>query len=94
MLKNVESRYKLAKELYASLGVDTDAAIKKLAEIPISLHCWQGDDVAGFEPDAGGTSGGILSTGNYPQYGKLSRTRTHSRGTPPGSRKSIFPDSR
>ena len=66
MLKNVESRYKLAKELYASLGVDTDAAIKKLAEIPISLHCWQGDDVAGFEPDAGGTSGGILSTGNYP----------------------------
>lgn len=66
MLKNVESRYKLAKELYASLGVDTDAAIKKLAEIPISLHCWQGDDVAGFEPDAGGASGGILSTGNYP----------------------------
>jgi len=66
MLKTVESRYKLAKELYASLGVDTDAAIKKLAEIPISLHCWQGDDVAGFEPDAGGASGGILSTGNYP----------------------------
>lgn len=66
MRKNIESSYKLAKELYASLGVDTDAAIKKLAEIPISLHCWQGDDVAGFEPDAGGTSGGILSTGNYP----------------------------
>lgn len=66
MLKNVESRYELAKELYASQGVDTDAAIRKLAEIPISLHCWQGDDVAGFEPDAGGTSGGILSTGNYP----------------------------
>lgn len=66
MLKNVESRYKLAKEMYASLGVNTDAAIKKLAEIPISLHCWQGDDVAGFEPDAGGASGGILSTGNYP----------------------------
>jgi len=66
MSKNIESNYKFAKEYYASLGVDTDAALEKLAEIPISLHCWQGDDVGGFEPNAGGASGGILSTGNYP----------------------------
>ena len=64
--KNIANNYKFAKEYYASIGVDTDAALKKLATIPISLHCWQGDDVGGFEPDAGGASGGILSTGNYP----------------------------
>ncbi len=64
--RNMEHNYKFAKEYYATIGVDTDAALKKLAAIPISLHCWQGDDVSGFEPDAGGASGGILSTGNYP----------------------------
>ncbi len=64
--KTVEQRYLSAKAQYAELGVDTDAALKALADIPISIHCWQGDDVVGFEPDAGGASGGILSTGNYP----------------------------
>lgn len=59
-------KYSIAKEQYASFGIDTDAALKQLAGIPISLHCWQGDDVHGFEPHAGGASGGILSTGNYP----------------------------
>ncbi len=63
---NVEKRYLLAKEQYAELGIDTDAALKALAAIPVSLHCWQGDDVNGFEKSAGGTSGGILATGNYP----------------------------
>ena len=66
MAKNIERNYQFAKDYYASLGVDTDAALKQLADIPISLHCWQGDDVGGFEPNAGGASGGILSTGNYP----------------------------
>lgn len=64
--KRTENNYRAAKEYYATIGVDTDAALKKLAAIPISLHCWQGDDVGGFEPNAGGASGGILSTGNYP----------------------------
>ena len=64
--QNIERNYQFAKEYYAGVGVDTDAALKQLAQIPISLHCWQGDDVGGFEPDAGGASGGILSTGNYP----------------------------
>ena len=62
----VEQRYQSAKARYAEMGVNTDQALAALAKIPISLHCWQGDDVHGFEKDAGGTSGGILSTGNYP----------------------------
>lgn len=58
-------RYVAAREMYARLGVDTDAAIKKLQSIPISMHCWQGDDVGGFE-GAAQLSGGIQATGNYP----------------------------
>ncbi len=58
-------RYQEAKKIYAALGVDTDAAIAKLKEIPVSLHCWQGDDVIGFDHD-GPLTGGIQTTGNYP----------------------------
>ncbi len=65
MKQNVELAYKLAKERYAEIGVDTDAALNILKEIPVSVHCWQGDDVMGFEVDQG-ASGGILCTGNYP----------------------------
>lgn len=57
--------YNKAKEMYAKLGVDTDKAIKTLKEIPISIHCWQGDDVMGFD-NCGALSGGIQTTGNYP----------------------------
>ena len=60
------SYYASAKDQYASIGVDTEAALEILATIPISVHCWQGDDVGGFESDAGLTGGGILATGNYP----------------------------
>ena len=60
------AHYASAKEQYADIGVDTDAALKTLATIPISVHCWQGDDVAGFEGDTGITGGGIMATGNYP----------------------------
>lgn len=62
----IETRYRLARERYAELGVDTDDQLAALAQIPISLHCWQGDDVAGFENGAGLSGGGILATGNYP----------------------------
>jgi len=58
--------YNLAKERYAAIGVDVDKALAKLATIKISLHCWQGDDVSGFESQDGLTGGGILATGNYP----------------------------
>ncbi len=59
------TRYESAKEIYAKYGIDTDAAIAKCKEIPVSLHCWQGDDVIGFDHD-GGLTGGIQTTGNYP----------------------------
>ncbi len=65
-IQAVEASYALAKTIYADWGVDTEAALRKLATIPISLHCWQGDDVAGFESSAGLSCGGILATGNYP----------------------------
>ncbi|MGD8777375.1 MAG: L-rhamnose isomerase [Ignavibacteria bacterium] len=66
-MKNIELAYENAKKQYASLGIDTDEALKKLDEISISLHCWQADDVAGFEtPDAELGGGGIQVTGNYP----------------------------
>jgi L-rhamnose isomerase len=58
--------YRLARERYASLGVDVDRALKTLAKIPISLHCWQGDDVRGFENLGSALGGGIAVTGNYP----------------------------
>ena len=59
------SRYEEAKKRYAQYGIDTDAAIERLKTVPVSLHCWQGDDVGGFDSkDA--LSGGILTTGNYP----------------------------
>ncbi len=57
--------YELAKKRYAQLGVDTEAALARLKTIPISIHCWQGDDVHGFDSDES-LSGGIQTTGNYP----------------------------
>ena len=59
------SRYEEAKKIYASYGVDTDAALEKMKDIPLSIHCWQGDDVIGFD-STGSLSGGIQTTGNYP----------------------------
>ena len=57
--------YKEAQKKYAKIGIDTEKAIRDLAKIPISMHCWQGDDVGGFE-SVGGASNGIQTTGNYP----------------------------
>ena len=56
------TRYESAKEIYAKLGVDTDAAIEKCMQVPVSLHCWQGDDVTGFDHD-GPLTGGSKNTG-------------------------------
>ncbi|WP_411048948.1 L-rhamnose isomerase [Treponema primitia] len=58
--------YTKAQEQYKKWGIDTEAAIKKCAEISVSLHCWQGDDIAGFENTGAALSGGIQATGNYP----------------------------
>ncbi len=64
--KNIERTYQLAKDRYAQIGVDTDQALKKLAGISISIHCWQGDDVGGFENASQEIGGGLAVTGNYP----------------------------
>lgn len=61
----MSKRYEEAKEQYAKIGVDTELAIKKLEAASISMHCWQGDDIAGFDRD-GALTGGIQATGNYP----------------------------
>lgn len=66
----IEEHYRIAKEKYAALGVDTEAVLKKLDSIPISIHCWQGDDVKGFENPEGELTGGIQATGNYPGAAK------------------------
>ncbi len=63
--KKIIKAYEMAKERYAAIGVDTDKAVEILGKTQISLHCWQTDDVIGFESDAG-LSGGIQTTGNYP----------------------------
>ncbi|MFA6508356.1 MAG: L-rhamnose isomerase [Treponemataceae bacterium] len=63
---SIEKAYALAKAQYAKLGLDADAARSSVAKVPVSLHCWQGDDVTGFEGAEGLSGGGILATGNYP----------------------------
>ncbi len=65
-MSNIQKAYEAAKEMYAAYGVDTDAAIEKALKVPVSIHCWQGDDVGGFENPDAGLSGGIQTTGNYP----------------------------
>ncbi|MBW8017568.1 MAG: L-rhamnose isomerase [Planctomycetes bacterium] len=63
----IEQAYELAKEQYAAIGVDTEAAMKQLETVPVSMHCWQGDDVGGYEQVGGSElSGGMQATGNYP----------------------------
>lgn len=65
-MTDVTKRYEEAKAKYAAIGVDTDAALKALQDVKISMHCWQGDDVKGFLTPEGELTGGIMATGNYP----------------------------
>ena len=65
--KQISAAYKLARQAYADLGVDTEAAIRHALRVPVSLHCWQADDVRGLEtPKAGLTASGTMATGSYP----------------------------
>jgi L-rhamnose isomerase len=66
MPRAIESAYEHARERFGELGVDTDAAMQRLAGVAISLHCWQGDDVGGFEQFGTALGGGLAATGNYP----------------------------
>ena len=65
-MNNIEKSYQLAAERYTEVGVDTDKALRWLASVPVSLHCWQGDDVGGFEKLGTSLGGGLAATGNYP----------------------------
>ena len=62
----IEAAYSLAREVYAAYEVDTDDAMARLATVAVSLHCWQGDDVTGFEQRGSALGGGLAATGNYP----------------------------
>lgn len=66
MTTPLSQTYTLARERYAALGVDTEAALRQIASIPISIHCWQGDDVGGFEQAGGALGGGLAVTGSHP----------------------------
>jgi L-rhamnose isomerase len=63
--QDIEKNYQSAKKIYMDFGVDTDKVLEIMKQIPVSVHCWQGDDVAGFEKTEG-LSGGLVATGNYP----------------------------
>jgi L-rhamnose isomerase len=78
MKENTQKMYDLAKAMYAELGIDTDKAMESLKKVSLSLHCWQTDDVGGFEtPDAELSGGGIQVTGNYPgKSGSIDEMRT------------------
>lgn len=65
-MASIIQKYESAKEQYAAIGVDTDKAVEALNQIPVSMHCWQGDDVSGFENIDGALTGGIQVTGAYP----------------------------
>lgn len=64
--KIIKQSYSIAKDRYAEFQVDTDAVLQKIATVPISMHCWQGDDVTGFEGTGDELGGGLAVTGNYP----------------------------
>ena len=64
--KRVTKSFENAKEVYSAFGVDVEKVLEKFDKIPISIPCWQGDDIIGFEPKGAGASGGLMVTGNYP----------------------------
>ena len=66
MTTQLEQAWELAKQRFATVGVDVEEALRQLDRLPVSMHCWQGDDVAGFENTGGALTGGIQATGNYP----------------------------
>ncbi len=66
MTTQLEQARELAKQRFAAVGIDVEEALRQLDRLPVSMHCWQGDDVSGFENPEGLLTGGIQATGNYP----------------------------
>ena len=69
-MERVDRGYEIAREMYAEIGVNTDLAMEKLDGIPVSMHCWQIDDLSGFENPDKGLTGGIQATGRDPSKAK------------------------
>lgn len=93
MSETTTGMYEFARQEYARLGIDTEEVLAKLAAKPISVHCWQGDDVLGFD-QPGGLSGGIQTTGNYPgrarTFEELTADFDEAMSMVPGKNASIF----
>ena len=91
MTMNTEKALETAREIYSRYGVDVDAAIESVKNTPVSIQCWQGDDVGGFEAQDGDITGGIQSTGNYPgkarNIDELSRDFEFASSLIPGKKK-------
>ncbi len=87
----IQAAFTVAEQRYAALGVDVSAALATLDSIPVSMHCWQGDDVTGFEVNAGALTGGIQATGNYPgkarNAAELRRDLETAMGMIPGAKR-------
>lgn len=66
MTTQLEQARELAKQRFTAVGIDVEEALRQLDRLPVSMHCWQGDDVSGFENPEGSLTGGIQATGNYP----------------------------
>ena len=66
MTTQLEQAWELAKQRFAAVGIDVEEALRQLDRLPVSMHCWQGDNVSGFENPEGSLTGGIQATGNYP----------------------------
>ena len=81
------TRYESAKEIYASYGIDTENAINTLQNVTVSIHCWQGDDVIGFDNKAA-LSGGIQTTGNYPGRARTPEATRYLTASPQAETKS------
>ena len=81
--------YDEAKKRYALAGIDTDTALKALSAIPVSMHCWQGDDVAGFEMPDVALSGGIQTTGSYPGRARTPQASSTALAQPVRSRSAV-----
>ena len=79
--KQLETAYALAKDRYAGLGVDTEAALDALGRIALSLHCWQGDDVGGFEAPDAALGGGLAATGTLDFISEFAVTLIDGAGT-------------
>ena len=75
----MSENYELARRMYMELGVDTESALQKLQTIPVSIHCWQIDDLSGFEEPERGLSGGIAAIGNAPGVVSVTGVGTRSK---------------